>query len=168
MAHRSEDLRNIALIGHGHSGKTAIVDSLIRLTKSGPRAGAASDAPGGGSAEPEERERKHTLVSHLFRIPVGKVRVNVLDTPGHPDFVADALSSLQAVEVACLVLNAAAPISFHARRLWQRAGEMGLAIDLYRRLDIHNAALQFAEKLTLIGPPLTLSAPPHRTPDNCG
>ncbi|MEQ1631879.1 MAG: GTP-binding protein, partial [Planctomycetota bacterium] len=120
-------MRNIALIGHGHSGKTAIVDALIQHTKSGPRSGGVAEASSSSGSEPEERERKHTLVSHLFRIPSGKVRVNVLDTPGHPDFIADALSSLQAVEVACLVLNAAAPISFHARQLWQRAGEMGLA-----------------------------------------
>lgn len=124
MATRSEDLRNVALIGHGHSGKTAVAEAWLQHARAGAKGGGAD---GGAAAEPEERERKHTLVSHLFRLQADKARIHLIDTPGHPDFVADALAALQAVEVAVLVVNAMAPVTFHARQLWKRAGELGLA-----------------------------------------
>ncbi|MGE3172968.1 MAG: elongation factor G [Planctomycetota bacterium] len=127
MAHSSEDIRNIALIGHGHSGKTAVVDALAFHTKVSQRQGNSADGTSISNNEPEEKERKQTLMTHLFHFPVGKVHVNVIDTPGHPDFVADALSALNAVEVACLCVNAMSPITFHARQLWRHAGELGIA-----------------------------------------
>ena len=125
MASRTEDLRTIALIGHGHSGKTSLVEAMLRAAK-GPGLRGAVDV-GGNGLEPEEKERKHTLVSHLHRIDVHGVRVQLLDTPGHPDFVADAISALHCADIACLVVSAATPLSFHARQLWRAAGEAGRA-----------------------------------------
>jgi elongation factor G len=127
MAHASEDLRNVCLIGHGHSGKTAIVDALAVFTKISTRHGNSADGSSISNTELEEKERKQTLSSHLFHFPFGKVRVNAIDTPGHADFVADAISALGVVEVACLCVSATAPITFHARQLWRRAGESGAA-----------------------------------------
>ncbi len=127
MAHRSEDVRNIALIGHGHSGKTALIDAIAFHTKVSSRQGSAGDGTSISNTDPEEKERKQTLGSHLFHFDVGNTRIHLIDTPGHPDFVADTLSAVQAVEVACLCINAMAPVSFHARQLWRRAGEAGIA-----------------------------------------
>ena len=125
MAIRTEDLRTIALIGHGHSGKTSLVEAMLRVAKAPGSRGVVDTAANG--LEPEEKERKHTLVSHLHRIDVHGVRIQALDTPGHPDFVADAISALHCADIACLVVSAATPLSFHARQLWRLAGEAGRA-----------------------------------------
>jgi elongation factor G len=127
MAHSSEDLRNLALIGHGHSGKTAVVDAIAFHTKAISRLGNSADGSSISNTEPEEKERKQTLVSHLFHFAHGKSRLNFIDTPGHGDFVAEALSALGVVEAACLCISATAPLTFHARQLWRRAGEAGAA-----------------------------------------
>ena len=118
MAPRTEDLRNIALIGHGHSGKTTLVDALLRASKSNVSA---------NGAEPEERERKHTLVAHLHAFDSVGTRIQLIDTPGHPDFAADAVASLCAADIACLVVSAGSAVPFHAREMWRIAGEMELA-----------------------------------------
>src|SRR5262249_54218263 len=105
MARSSEDIRNIALIGHGHSGKTALVDALAFHAKATTRQGNTADGSSISNVEPEEKERKQTLSSHLFAIPEGKVGLSVLDTPGHSDFAADALSALSVVETAVLCVS---------------------------------------------------------------
>ena len=122
----SEDIRNVALIGHGHSGKTALVDAIAHHVKLTTRLGSIADGSSLSNTEPEERERKQTLSSHLFRIPLGSVRCNLFDTPGHPDFIADAIAAVDVVETAVLCVNATNPLTFHARQLWEAAGRSGV------------------------------------------
>lgn len=126
MAHGSEDIRNVALIGHGHSGKTALVDAIAHHCKLTTRLGTIADGSSISNTEPEERERKQTLSAHLFRMPLGSVRLNLFDTPGHPDFAADAIAAMDVVETAVLCVNATNPLTFHARQLWEMAGRSGI------------------------------------------
>ncbi len=125
MAHGSEDIRNAALVGHGHSGKTALIDAIAHHCRLTTRLGTTADGSTLSNTEPEERERKQTLSAHLFRMPLDGVRFNLFDTPGHPDFAADAIAALDVVETAVLCINAQNPLTFHARQLWQAAGHCG-------------------------------------------
>ncbi|MBL8749602.1 MAG: elongation factor G [Planctomycetes bacterium] len=125
MARPQDDIRNVALVGHGHSGKTALLDAIAFHTKLVTRLGSTADGSSISNTEPEERDRKQTLSAHAFRIPVGAVRLNVIDTPGHPDFVAEAISAMDVVETACLVVNATTGLTFHARQLWKHAATRG-------------------------------------------
>ena len=126
MSHHPSDIRNIALFGHGGSGKTALVDALAVTTKVSNRHGDSADGTSISNTEPEERERKQTLLSHLFQFPIDEVRLNLFDTPGHADFMADAISSLQVVETGILCVSAMGGVSFHARTLWKAASKANL------------------------------------------
>src|SRR5687767_10174504 len=126
MASGSDTIRNVALIGHGHSGKTALVDAIAHHCKLTTRLGTTTDGSSVSNTEPEEKERKQTLSSHLFRMPLGSVRLNLFDTPGHPDFAGDAIAAIDVVETAVLCVNATNPLTFHARQLWQAAGALGV------------------------------------------
>ena len=126
MAFGSEDIRNVALIGHGHSGKTALVDAIAHHCKLTTRLGTTADGSSISNTEPEERERKQTLSSHLFRVPLGSTRLDLFDTPGHPDFAADAIAAMDVVETAVLCVNATNPLTFHSRQLWDAAGRSGI------------------------------------------
>ncbi|MBM4062498.1 MAG: GTP-binding protein, partial [Planctomycetes bacterium] len=126
MATASEDLRNVAFVGHGGSGKTALVDAIAHHCKLTTRLGSVAEGTSISNTEPEEKERKQTLSLHLFRVPLGNVRLNLFDTPGHGDFAAEAVMAMDVVETVCLCINATAPISFHARQLWKQAGELGV------------------------------------------
>ncbi|MFY9343880.1 MAG: elongation factor G [Planctomycetota bacterium] len=126
MAHASEDIRNVALIGHGHSGKTALVDAIAHHCKLTTRLGTTADGSSISNTEPEEKERKQTLASHLFRMPLGAQRLNLFDTPGHADFAADAIAAVDVIETAVLCVNATNPLTFHARQLWMAANAAGV------------------------------------------
>ncbi|MCR9247564.1 MAG: elongation factor G [bacterium] len=127
MAYGSEDIRNVALVGHGHSGKTAIVDAIAHHLQLSSRLGSVADGTSVSDVEPEEKERKQTLTSHLFRMPLeNNHRLNLFDTPGHNDFIASAISVMDVVETVVLVVNATSPLTFHARQLWKAAGELGV------------------------------------------
>ena len=126
MSHPVSDLRNIALFGHGGSGKTALIDALAYTTKTSSRHGDSADGTSISDTEPEEKEKKHTLISHIFQFPVDEVRLNVIDTPGHADFVADAISALSVVETGILCVSATGGVSFHARSLWKSAERANL------------------------------------------
>jgi translation elongation factor EF-G len=112
MAYASEDIRNVALFGHGHSGKTMLLDAIAHHCKLTNRLGNTADGSSISNTEPEERARVQTLSAHLFKIPVGPVMLNMFDTPGHPDFVADTISAMDVVETACLCVSAASPLTF--------------------------------------------------------
>ena len=143
MAHASENLRNVALIGHGHSGKTALVDAIAHHCKLTTRLGSVAEGSSISNFEPEEKERKQTLAAHLFRIPVGGVQLNLFDTPGHPDFAAEALVAMDVSETVCLCVNATTPLSFHAKQLWKKAGELGVGrAILVTHLDHDNTDFQ--------------------------
>lgn len=126
MAHGSEDIRNLALVGHGHSGKTALIDALAHHLELTSRLGSSAEGTSISDVEPEEKERKHTLTSHLFRMEHGGHVLNVFDTPGHNDFMGSAIAAMDVVETVVLVVNATSPLTFHARQLWQAAGDIGV------------------------------------------
>ena len=126
MAYAPEDLRNVVLFGHGHSGKTMLLDAIAHHCKLTNRLGNTADGSSISNTEPEEKARVQTLSAHLFKIPVGPVLLNIFDTPGHPDFVADTISAMDVVETACLCVSATSPLTFHARQLWKQASAFGI------------------------------------------
>ncbi len=126
MVHRSQDIRNIALIGSSSSGKTALVDALAFVTQASNRHGNSLDGTSVSDTQPEEKERKQTLTSHLFGFDWDGATLNVVDTPGHADFLGDALASLDVVEAALLCVSAAGRLTFHGRRLFSAAATAGI------------------------------------------
>ncbi len=126
MVHRSQDIRNIALIGGSSSGKTALVDALAFVTKASTRHGNSLDGTSVSDTQPEEKERKQTLTSHLFGFDWDGATLNVVDTPGHADFLGDALASLDVVEAALLCVSATGRLTFHGRRLFSAAATAGI------------------------------------------
>ena len=103
-----------------------MIDALAYATKASARHGNSAEGTSVSDSQPEERDRRHTLTSHLFGFENGKMRLNVIDTPGHADFVADAISSMHVVECGLLCINAAAGPTFHGRRLFDIAGTAGI------------------------------------------
>jgi elongation factor G len=127
MAQRAHDVRNVVLFGHGNTGKTALVDALAHHTRVSTRRGDSADGTSISNSEPEEKDRRQTLTSHVFGFPLGKAALNLIDTPGHADFSADAISAMHVVEAGILCVNAASGFTFHGRRLWRVARDAKLA-----------------------------------------
>ncbi|HET6202090.1 MAG TPA: elongation factor G [Planctomycetota bacterium] len=127
MPHEVQDIRNLALVGHGDSGKTALVDAVAHLAGVVPRRGSTAEGTSVGDFEPEEKEKKHSLASAIVHVPWKKRVLNWIDCPGYPDFVADANSALAAVETALVAVSSTTGITFNTRQAFAAAGRAGTA-----------------------------------------
>jgi predicted ATPase with chaperone activity len=85
MAQRSADIRNLVLFGHGGTGKTTLIDALAVFTKVANRRGDSVDGTSISNTEPEEKERKQTLTSHVFSFPMGEGTLDDLGNAGGGD-----------------------------------------------------------------------------------
>ncbi len=111
-AFRPADIRNLALVGHTAVGKTLLADALL--------------AKAGITARPPLGETYSTSATMLFATYAGR-ELNIIDTPGHPELIGQALAALPAVETAVVVVDAVDGIQLGTRRLFEAAGELGLA-----------------------------------------
>lgn len=137
--HKVEDIRNIALVGHGASGKTSLADAL--LVKTGAVTGNPSVDSGTSICDFDEIEKKHkysveAAITHFTH--KGK-RFNVLDTPGYPDFIGQVVGSLHGVDTAAVVINAHSGIEVNTRRVFAEAEKAGCSrVIIINKMDTDN------------------------------
>src|ERR671929_2280699 len=125
--YRVEDIRNVALAGHGASGKTSLADALLFKAKAVDRRGSVDDGTSVSDYDEEEHKRRFSIDTSVLHLEhKGKV-LHLLDTPGYPDFVGAALEALDAVENAVVVVSAPNGIEVNTRRMFGEAGRRGLA-----------------------------------------
>ncbi|MBI1345296.1 elongation factor G [bacterium] len=134
-----QQLRNIVLVGHGAVGKTTLADRMLFKAGVGNRAGSVDDGTSQLDIDEEERQRHFSISSHMVHFEHHGMRVNVIDTPGYPDFVGQAISALCAAETALIVINATAGIEANTRRTFELAGQAHLArMIVINKLDQEN------------------------------
>lgn len=137
--YRTEQIRNIVLVGHGAVGKTTLADLMLFKSGIGTRAGSVDDGTSQLDIDDEERQRHFSISSAMVHLEHHGVRVNVIDTPGYPDFVGQAISALCAAETAVVVVNAASGIEANTRRTFELAGKAHLArFIVLNKLDQEN------------------------------
>ncbi len=127
MHKAADQIRNVALVGHRGSGKTSLHEGLLFTAGAINRLGSVIDGTTVSDSEADERARQMSISATLASFDWRERRVNLIDTPGDPSFVADALSSLQVCEAAVFVINAVMGVEVQASRLWKRAAELDLA-----------------------------------------
>ena len=128
MAHEAADkIRNVALVGHRGSGKTSLNEALLFQAGATTRLGSVADGTTVSDSAPDEQARAMSIASSLASFDWEGRKVNLIDTPGEPSFVADALAALSVCEGAVFVVNAVMGVEVGTRRLWERADELGLA-----------------------------------------
>jgi elongation factor G len=137
--YRVEDIRNIALAGHGASGKTSLADALLFQAKAVDRKGSVDEGTSISDFDDEEHKRRFSIDTSVLHLEHKGKRVNLLDTPGYPDFVGAALGALGAVENVAVVISAANGVQVNTRRMFAEAGRRGLArLLVLNKLDAEN------------------------------
>ena len=124
--YKSEHIRNIAFAGHGGAGKTTLVEALLLTTGVINVAGDVAKGNTVGDYETEEKEHGHSLSAAVVGFEHAGAHVNVVDTPGYPDFIGRALPGLTAVESVAVVVDARSGIGTNTRRIMEEASERGL------------------------------------------
>jgi elongation factor G len=120
-------IRNVALVGHRGSGKTSLAEAILYEAGVVNRLGRVEDGSTTLDYEPDEREREMSIDAALASFEHQGRKINLIDTPGEPSFVADTLAALRVVDAAVMVINAVMGVEVHTERLWQRADAEGLA-----------------------------------------
>lgn len=136
------DIRNIAVVGHGGAGKTTLCEAFLHATGAVSRFGSVTDKTSHLDVDDEEKERGYSIDSHVLNIKHDGKTLNLIDTPGAPDFIGPALMSLNAAETALLVVNAAGGIQVNTRRMREQAKSNGLSrIIVINHIDAPNVDL---------------------------
>ncbi len=124
--YQTQDIRNIALVGHGSSGKTALADAFLYKAKATNRLGSVEEGTSVFDFEPEEKERKNSMDLAVASAQSQGREINILDAPGYSDFAGEAACALNAVETAILCINASAGIMVNTRKMWSEATKAGV------------------------------------------
>jgi elongation factor G len=132
MAHESpKRIRNVALVGHRGSGKTSVNEALLFEAGAINRLGSVADGTTVSDSATDEKAREMSISASLSSFRWDDRKINLIDTPGEPSFIADALAALRVVEGAVFVVNGVMGAEVTTSRLWERASELGLARILF-------------------------------------
>ncbi len=127
----ADRIRNVALVGHRGAGKTSLHEALLFEAGVTARLGSVPDGSTVSDADPDEQSRQMSISAALSSFRWRERKINLLDTPGEPSFVADALGALRVCESAVFVVNAVMGVEVSTSRLWVRAAELDIARMLY-------------------------------------
>jgi elongation factor G len=127
MRPAADRIRNVALVGHRGSGKTSLHEALLFEAGVIGRLGSVPEATTVSDSDSDEQARQMSISTTLTSLDWRERKVNLLDTPGEPSFIADALAALRVCESAVFVVNAVAGVEVTTGRLWERADELDIA-----------------------------------------
>ncbi|MDQ7858801.1 MAG: elongation factor G [Armatimonadota bacterium] len=136
-----EQIRNVAVAGHGGVGKTSLVEAMLFVTGAIDRLGRVDDGTTTTDFDPEEIRRKHTINASLAPVEWDGVKINLIDTPGYPDFVGEVVGALRVCEGVVVVTDARAGVEVQTEYVWARAEDRDLPrLVVVNRLDRENAS----------------------------
>lgn len=119
---RPEKIRNVAILGHSHEGKTSLAEALLFTSGAVSRLGSTDAGSSALDFEPEEQKRKISINLGLAQVAQDGFKVNLLDTPGFFDFIGQVRSALAAAEGALVVTSATAQVAVGTELAWQELG----------------------------------------------
>ena len=121
MGRSPETIRNVALVGHRGSGKTSLHEALLFEAGVLNRLGSVQDGTTSSDTEPDEQARQMSISLTLSSFEWHERKINLLDTPGEPSFVADALGAMRVCESAVFVVNAVMGVEVSSSRRARRS-----------------------------------------------
>ncbi len=141
--YKTPDIRSVALVGHGDSGKTSLASALLFSAGAIDRQGSVDDGSSTTDFDEEEIERKISLQTSIAHLEWKNKKINLIDTPGYAAFVADAKVALRGADAAVLLVEAVSGVQVITERIFEYAKEAGLPLLFaISKLDRENASFQ--------------------------
>ncbi|MGH8083576.1 MAG: elongation factor G [Lysobacter sp.] len=126
MSYSTDSIRNVALAGHPGAGKTTLFEALLQAGGAVQTAGSIERGTTVSDFDPIEKQRGHSLDCAIASTDHAGIHVNLIDTPGYPDFRGPTLSALAAVETVAVVVDADSGVEYGTRRMMEHAKTRGL------------------------------------------
>lgn len=137
----SEKIRNVAIIGHGGSGKTSLTEVLLFNCGATNRIGKIEDGSTVSDFDADEIKRKISIIASMAPCKWGGVEINILDTPGYADFIGEVIGALRIVDAAIVVLSAVSGVEVGAERGWSLCDRFDLPrMVLINKMDRESAS----------------------------
>ncbi len=137
----SGDIRNVVLLGHGGSGKTSLAEAMLHKTGATNRLGSVDDKTSICDYYDEEKEHQHSIQSACVHVKHAGKLINIVDTPGYPDFTGPAIKAIPSAETAILVISATAGIETNTRKMFQLTSEADIPrVIVINKMDAENVA----------------------------
>ena len=134
-----EQIRNIVLSGHGSAGKTTLADKILTSTGTVNRVAGVDEGNSICDFDEEEKHHKYTIESTVVHFDQGGKHFHLIDTPGYPDFIGQAIGAMRGVDTAAIVINAQSGIEVNTRRVFAEAKKAGLGrMIVINRMDADN------------------------------
>ncbi len=141
----SDSIRNVAIIGHGASGKTSLTSAMLYATGASNRLARVEDGNTVTDWDNEEIERKISISSALAHCEWSKHKLNILDTPGYRPFLNEARLALRVVEASIVVLDSVAGVEVQTEKVWEYSNDFNLPrIIVLNKMDRENASFDRA------------------------
>jgi len=133
-------IRNVGLVSHVGTGKTSLADAILFDAGQNTRLGKVDSETSLLDWEPEEIKRKTTISASIASFNWKKARINLLDTPGGANFIADARSCMQSIDSAVIVLDAIDGLKVQSTKLVKFAQELNLSMCVFiNKLERENS-----------------------------
>ncbi|AGL01442.1 translation elongation factor EF-G [Desulfoscipio gibsoniae DSM 7213] len=137
----TEQLRNIAIVGHGGAGKTSLVEAMLFNTGVINRIGRVEDGTTVSDYHPEEAQRQSTVHTSLVPVELNSVKLNLLDTPGFSDFIGEVKGALRVADTAMFVLSAVDGVQVQHELIWKFVQKSELPrVAFINKMDRENAS----------------------------
>lgn len=141
----TEDIRNVAIVGHGNCGKTSLIESILHEAKMSDRFGRVDNGTTVSDYDPYEIDKKQSINLTPCHAFWKNKKINILDTPGYPDYLGEAVAAIQVVEAAVIVLDAVSGVEVVTEKVWQYAEEQKLPKFVFvNKIDKENAKFDAA------------------------
>src|SRR6185437_17040594 len=114
-------IRNVALAGHGGTGKTSLVEAMLFESGAIDRLGRVEDGSTASDFDPDEQKRHHSVSLSLLPVEWNGTKINVLDTPGFPDFVGEVDCAVRAADAVLITVDASAGAQVVTQTAWDAA-----------------------------------------------
>ena len=119
----SEHIRNVVLVGHQGSGKTSLAESMLHVSKKIRRLGTIPEGSTVSDYQPSEKERQMSIFSSLLHAEWEDRKINIIDTPGYPDFVGEVAAAVRVADTSIFVMNAQEGVEVGTELAWSAAAE---------------------------------------------
>ncbi len=118
-----EHIRNIVLVGHQGSGKTSLAESILYVGKKTSRLGSVEEGSTASDYQPSEKERQMSIFSSLLHVEWNEHKINIIDTPGYPDFVGEVVAAVHVADTSVFVLNAQEGVEVGTELAWKASAD---------------------------------------------
>ncbi len=138
--YKLQDIRNIGLVGHGGSGKTSLAEAILYFSGVSDRLGKVGDVSSIMDYDPDEIKHGYSIDASVAFCEVNAIKLNLVDTPGSSNFIADTPACLRVVDGLIFVVGADEGVQFYTEKIWQWADQLNLPrIIFLNKLDHERA-----------------------------